>query len=181
MDVSRDGHLQILRFEGIVTVAYVDGRDKLTGAPKYSIGVGLSGAKENDTTTIPEALSNFKKGVAERAAIVSRMLGATSVTQYQFDALVCLYFQGGRNKITPVLLLLKAGYVRLAAALFEHMGTNEHDEPLEGLKKRRLLEQQLFRDGKYREDRFEIPLFRANPRDPSTTRETYNVTSEDFA
>jgi GH24 family phage-related lysozyme (muramidase) len=181
--VSRLGKLFILRREAIVLVAYVDGVDKKTGLLKYSIGPGRGGARPGDTCTIQEALVMLDEAVKEREPTVNKALKGVVIPQNHYDAFSSANYQGGTKKLLPLAALYNAGLVNQARDRLgsKILAVNEHGEFSEGLYKRRLREAEIFEDGAYGDDIYEIPVYHGNPKDKGTKVTTYHVQDGDFA
>lgn len=160
---SREGYIFTTCREALVTVAYPDG-------PNHSIGVGSNdpALKPGDTITVKEAFERLKRDIAAREDIVNRAL-KVEVSQQQFDALLDLYYQNGnkldihgRRGFDAIMALMNVGQFAEAAAYLPNICLNSKGVKIDGLRKRRLMEQAIFLRGDYG-DLSTIPLYRGDP------------------
>ncbi len=171
--MSRNGILFIARREALVLVAYQDG-------PHKSIGFGHNNPAlvDGDTITAKAAFELLKQDVAAREERVSSLL-KQPVTQHQFDAIMSLHYQSGNRYMPAMVALVNAKEFAVAASFFPLCNRNLAGDELEGLRKRRLLEQKVFLDADYGgDDLFNIPMWHGNPKE--TPRETYVVQPDDL-
>lgn len=115
MNITPAGVAFIRSKEGLKLTAY---RDK-TGL--WTIGYGHTlTAKQSMTITPEEAENLLQSDVGRTVNQVTRILGDTTVTQPQFDALVSFAFNVGSHRFLTSTLLkyLKAGDVQAAADQF---------------------------------------------------------------
>ena len=134
--LSLSGYLQILQREAFVPVAYLDGTIK--GQSNWSLGFGVGGHKAGDTIEMSEALVRFRKAADERAQYVLAAV-KVPISQEWLDGVTSLFYQGGNQKLGPMVDLLNGGWTAAALALWTtpHMATNNAGEYREGLMTRR--------------------------------------------
>jgi GH24 family phage-related lysozyme (muramidase) len=106
--------LQLARFvarrEGIVTVPYRDGDG-------YSIGAGHFMGKKptRQSITAKEAVKLVLPHLKERAPFVSNLL-TVPIQQHQFDAILDLYYQGGKDGLVGDDKLGLSGVIKIINA-----------------------------------------------------------------
>lgn len=144
MTTNSKGKALIKQFEGMQLVAYKD------SAGISTIGYGHTGQVPADMEiTIDEAEVLFLKdlGVAEKA--VNRLV-TVPITQNQFSALVSFVYNEGDGKFMCSTLLKKLIAQDYEGASSEFLRWDKGHSPdgkvveLQGLRRRRLAEQQLF-------------------------------------
>lgn len=121
-----------------------------------SIGFGEQdkSLKPGDTITIPEAFARFKRAIAPRVADLDRWL-KVQLLPHQFSALFSMYYQSGVKFLRGenLLTLINAGKADEALALWPEFDTKKTEDGGQvhdlGLKRRRILEQKLWRTGDY--------------------------------
>lgn len=165
--------------EALVTVAYQDGAHCSDG-----FGNNDPKLKPGDPITVEAAFAQLKLNVQARADVVNRMLDV-DVTQNQFDALVDLYYQNGnkpdklgRPGFRTMMQLVNAGDFDAAHDYFEELHFNSFGQPSDGLKKRRKLEQAVFKDADYG-DLTSVLRWDGDPRKTKPT--VYHFQPEDLA
>lgn len=145
MKVSDAAISLIKTFEGLRTVPY-----NAVPTEKYlSIGYGHYGpdVKENDVITKDGAEALLKKDLVKFESSVTAMLDVKeiSVTQSQFDALVCFAYNVGLSALESSTLMKKLDEGNYAAAANEFLRWNKAGgKELEGLTRRREAERRLF-------------------------------------
>lgn len=126
-------------FEGCRLVAYQD------GGGKWTLGYGhTAGVTPNQTCTEEQAEAWLQDDVNEAGKDVSRYIDVL-LTQNEFDALTDFVFNLGPGSLEHSTLrkYLNNGQTILAAAEFPKWD-NVDGIPSEGLRRRRLAEQELF-------------------------------------
>lgn len=161
----------ILRREGIVLAPYRDGNGWSVLAGHY-LGDGKFPPKgSNKEFSIQEALQQIVIDVNERAKIVNKYL-KVPIKQEQFDALLTLYYQGGRDGLKAVTDIINNRDVndpqsvlssnREALREMLQWDTDAAGHHLEGLLKRRGLEVSMYIAGEYGEGK--VPYWtKVNP------------------
>ncbi len=104
MQASEAGRKLIRDIEGLRLEAYPDGFDA-TGAQKYSIGYGHSGAKKGDRISAEQAEKLFAHDIESRERGVSDAVALHVTTPGQFDALVSLAYNVGVPALQTSTLL----------------------------------------------------------------------------
>lgn len=170
MKTSILGMLFIARREALVLVPYQDGTH-------VSVGFGRNNPQPvPERITAQQAVRWLMEDIRSREPIVNKTLKA-EVTQNQFDALLSAYYQGGTRNLNPLAELINAGDSDGAAELFPSLDTNRAGESKPGLRKRRVLEQAIFRDADYGQ-LLPLPLWEGDPH--STKPVDYWLTWEDL-
>ncbi len=162
MICSLSGKKFIARREACVLVPYEDGKDKDGNITRWSIGFGCKAAVDIGPITIADAWALLDDKLEEFDGYVNRHLGAATVTQQMFDALVSLYFNTGPNGKRALIDLIKFGDIEGAANMiltFNRVG----DVPSVGHTKRRNQERAVFLRGQYG-DLSEILVWEVDPR-----------------
>lgn len=172
MQTSIQGIRSIARREAYVAVPYMDG-----GHYSWGFGENSPDIKPGMTINLQDALKRLVKSVREREVILNRML-KMPVNQRQYDALMSAYYQGGTRTAGPLVALINAGYPEAAVELFPFLDKNKAGERKEGLRKRRVIERDIFTDGEY--DLSPIPAYYGDPRDPATKTGLLELTDADF-
>jgi len=171
MKTSRLGIWFIARREGLVLTAYRDGAH-------YSIGFGTNSPsyKEGDTVTVPLAFKLLTEGIRDRERLLNVRL-KVPVKQHQYDALMSLLYQAGRDDLEAVLEYVNAGDIEGASEEFLEHGVNAKGEEMPGLVKRRQFEKDMF-DGKGYGELNPIPYWSGNPR--KTKMKQYYIQPQDL-
>ena len=169
MRTSRNGILFIAGREALVLVAYKDGENP-DGTPRYSDGYGNNDAKKGDQTTPKEAWKRLVENVRKREKIVNAML-LKPVTQYQYDAIISAYYQGGTRNLLPLAAVVNAGQANQIPNVLPALDTNRKGEHKPGLKIRREAEARIAKDGDYGQ-LVPIKMWNSDPR-MSTPMEYY--------
>jgi lysozyme len=150
--ISPQGLAFIAKREGLVTVAYPDGRF-------YSAGFGHNGpdVKPDSTISVDGAFELLARDLADREAVVNRVV-KTHLKQHQFDAVLSLYYNAGYGPLAKMAELVNKRWMTKAAERFplycRVRADNPDTEAIEfvesaGLKKRRIAEQAMFQHGDY--------------------------------
>lgn len=164
------------RREALVLCAYEDGKH-------LSIGFGDNdpSLKPGDTITVAEAFKRLKKAVKPRVKDLNRWL-KVQLEPHQFSAIFSMYYQSGGNFLRKegLIDLINAGHSWQAIDRFPEFDTKQdgkggivHDV---NLRRRRLLEQKLWRTGDYG-SLSPIPIWRHGYPGPF---EWYHVQPGDF-
>jgi lysozyme len=172
VQTSRLGLLFIARREGLVLVAYEDGKH-------YSIGFGHNGTdvQGEDKITPKQAFSLLRSDVARREHELDTLLAGCSVSQHERDALMSLLYNRGAKATRTITDLIAKGKKQEAADKFLDWGVNAKGEMLKGILKRREMERKIFLHADYGEVT-PIPMWRANPR--HSNPELYHVQDDDL-
>ena len=142
METSQKGIDLIKRYEGLVTHSYFCPAGYLT------IGYGhVKGVKKGDAVTEAQAENLLKQDLTTFEQGLCKMLNAEelNVTQNQFDALISFAFNLGLSALAGSTLwrLFTHGDIQGAANEFPKW-IYAGGKPLEGLKRRRQAERELF-------------------------------------
>ncbi len=146
MNVSKKGLEFIQDVEGCKLFAYKD------GGGVWTIGVGHTGPEvvKGLTCTMEQALQWLSEDTEEAVAAVEALV-KVKLTQNQFDALVSFVFNLGSGSFAKSTLLRKLNAGDYEGASREFPRWNKDNDPktgklieVEGLTKRRLLEQSMF-------------------------------------
>ena len=143
METSQRGIDLIKRYEGLITHSY------LCPANKRTVGYGHCGedVKQGMVITEKEAENLLKKDLKKFEQGLCKMLNAEelNVTQNQFDALISFAYNLGLSTLAGSTLwrLFTHGDIQGAADEFPKW-IYAGGKPLEGLKRRRQAERELF-------------------------------------
>lgn len=149
------GVLFIARREALVLVPYQDGTH-------VSVGFGRNNPQPVPERITPrQAVEWLIEDIASREGVVNRSL-KRPVTQNQFDALLSAYYQGGNRNLGPLAEAVNRDDIEGATELFPTLDTNRAGVSMPGLRKRRLLEQAIFRDADYGQ-LLPLPMWEGNP------------------
>lgn len=144
MILSSQGLAHLERQEALVLIPY---RDE---GGLWTVGYGhlLKPNEPRRPITKAEAIAYLKQDVALAEACVNAQ--HLKLTQYQFDALVCLVFNIGVGAFKKSTLLtdLKAGHLPAAAAEFPKWN-KVNGQPSAVLTNRRKIERAMFETGMY--------------------------------
>lgn len=195
MKPSRNGMLFIGGREALVLATYADG--VVNGVQRYSCYFGHNGTAAQiasiigATPTIAQAFSILAQDVSIRAADINRWLKNAIVTQYEFDALLSLYYEyGNKNNgdllagpmIQRICAAIYDAESGLAEALFLKCCLDGNGNQSAGLLTRRIAEQCLFLTGDYTDlgdaPIGQVSLWRGDPK--TTKAEIYTVTENDL-
>ena len=145
MQISQKGIDFIKSFEGLRLKAYQD------GGGVWTIGYGsTNGVHEGDEITEEEAEEMLKWDLAEAEEAVNQFVDV-DLRPYEFDALVSFTFNCGVNAFRgSTLLRLLNGSDRNGAALQFTRWDHDNGKVVQGLTRRRLAEQKMFRGGEER-------------------------------
>ncbi|MFK4871685.1 lysozyme [Novosphingobium sp. ZW T3_23] len=147
MKTSQKGIDLIHSFESLKLTSYKDPGSK-NGLP---ITNGWGTTRDENGGPIPlgavwdkaKADRLFARDLEKFEAEVSKAIGGTPTTQNQFDALVSFHYNTGAIASSTLGKLHKAGDYAGAAAQFGRWINND-GKPLEGLKRRRAAERELY-------------------------------------
>lgn len=140
MNTSEKGKNLIRNFEGLRLKAYRCSSNRLT------IGYGhTANVKESDIITKEQAENYLTQDLKRFENAVNRLV-KVSLTQNQFDALVSFAFNLGEYNLqkSTLLKMLNEKKYNEAANQFERWCLDAQNRPLEGLKRRRRAEKELF-------------------------------------
>jgi GH24 family phage-related lysozyme (muramidase) len=162
--------------EGAVLVPYSDG-DYL------SIGFGHNGPgvkADLKLSSLREAWDLLVLDIRKREPMLNKLLGDIGVLQHEYDALMSLMYQGGRDNLEAVLHWLAKGDRRGALHEWLDQDTNAKNKHLEGLEKRRVREMCIFEAEEYG-DLSWVPLWvSGDPHDPKNPPVKYYLKPEDL-
>lgn len=136
----------VKQFEGKRLTAYPD---PATGGAPWTIGYGHTGADVHPGMTITDAEADrlLENDLARIADGVDRLL-QVSLTQEQFDALVCFAYNVGLGNLGKSTLLKLVNQGRFVDAAHEFVKWDRAaGKEMAGLKRRRLAEEATFEEG----------------------------------
>ena len=140
MYISKNGKNLIKNFEGLRLKAYRCSANKLT------IGYGHTGVDVKESMLITQEQANllFDKDIDIHCKNVQRLM-KVQLTQNEFDALVSFEFNVGFSKLAKSTLLKKLNSGNKSGAADELLRwVYAGNKPLEGLKRRRIKEREVF-------------------------------------
>lgn len=143
MKISCNGKSKLKSFEGLRLVAYQ------CAAGVWTIGWGhTSGVKEGNKITVGQAELFLTSDLIPFENAINRLVKVT-ITQNQFDALICLIFNIGITAFTNSTLLKKLNAGDYAGAsnqflVWNKITLNGIKKPSLGLTQRRQSEKELF-------------------------------------
>lgn len=140
MNISEKGRNLIKNFEGLRLKAYRCSSNRLT------IGYGhTANVKESDVITKEQAENYLTQDLKRFENAVNRLV-KVPLTQNQFDALISFTFNLGEGNLqkSTLLKLLNERKYNEAANQFERWCLDAQNRPLEGLKRRRKAEKELY-------------------------------------
>ena len=144
---SANGINLIHSFESLRLTSYKDpgSKDGLPITNGWGTTVDENGGKIPFGAVWDKAKADrlFARDLAKFEAEVSKAIGDTPTTQNQFDALVSFHYNTGAIASSTLGKLHKAGDYAGAAAQFGRWIYND-DKPMEGLKRRRAAERELY-------------------------------------
>lgn len=140
MKTSENGKNLIINFEGLRLDAYKCSSGVLTIGYGHTVGV-----KNNDKITLDIA-ELFLNNDIKNCENVLNKLCKVSLTQNQYDACISFIFNVGAKffETSTLLKLLNLKKYNEASNQFERWIYDSQKRPLEGLKRRRKAEKELF-------------------------------------
>lgn len=140
MKTSDNGKNLIKQFEGLKLNAYKCSSSVLTIGYGHTVGV-----KNNDKIT-PDIAELFLNNDIKNCENILNQYCKVSLTQNQYDACISFIFNvgAGNFKTSTLLKLLNSKKYDEASNQFERWIYDNQKRPLEGLKRRRKAEKELF-------------------------------------
>ncbi len=151
---SYSGICFIAKREALVMVAYPDGDNFSIGFghnnPKLKAGDLLPG--KNRADRVKEGFILLAKDLTSRENIINSLL-TKEIAQYQFDALMSLFFNAGSKPLKEVVKDINDGFIKVASnRLMLYIKVKNKDGiylESEAIEKRRDKERTMFRTGDY--------------------------------